>query len=81
MPAGVRPYYLEQLAEALKDVDLIVSGVNSLGVHWAGQTLAPYLRPGMVVLAVTKGLETGPDGELRILPDVLASELPAELRP
>lgn len=81
LPAGVRPYYLEQLAEALEDVDLIVSGVNSLGVHWAGRTLAPYLRPGMVVLAVTKGLEAGPDGELRILPDVLASELPADLRP
>jgi glycerol-3-phosphate dehydrogenase (NAD(P)+) len=80
LPAGIRPYYLEQLAAALDGVDLIVSGVNSLGVHWAGRTLAPFLRPGMVVLAVTKGLEAGPDGDLRILPDVLASELPATLR-
>jgi len=79
-PDGVRPYYLGQLAEALEGVDLIVSGVNSLGVRWLGRTLAPFARPGMVVLAVTKGLEAGPDGELRILPDVLASELPAEVR-
>lgn len=79
LPGGVRPYYFEQLAEALQGVDLIVSGVNSLGVHWIGQTLAPFARPGMVILAVTKGLEAGPDSELRILPDVLASELPPDL--
>ena len=80
LPAGIRPYYLGQLADAFDGVDLIVSGVNSLGVHWAGQTLAPFLRPGMVVLAVTKGIQAGPDGDLRVLPDVLASELPASLR-
>jgi len=80
LPKGVQPYYVTQLAEALEGVDLIVSGVNSLGVRWAGQTLAPFVRPGMVVLAVTKGLEASPEGELRILPAVLASELPAELR-
>jgi len=80
LPDGVRPYYVEQIAKALEGVDLIVSGVNSLGVHWLGRALAPLLWPGATIIAVTKGLEAGPDGELRILPDVLAGELPAPLR-
>ena len=80
IPDGVRPFYLEQLREALTGADAIVSGVNSLGVHWIGRTLAPLLWPGATVLSLTKGVEAGDDGVLRILPDVLASELPSDLR-
>jgi glycerol-3-phosphate dehydrogenase (NAD(P)+) len=80
LPEGVRPYYVEQLADALVGADLIVSGVNSLGVHWIGRTLGPHLWPGATVIAVTKGLEATPGGEVRILPDVLRAELPAGLR-
>jgi glycerol-3-phosphate dehydrogenase (NAD(P)+) len=80
LPKNVQPYYVEQLPEALKDVDAIVSGVSSPGVHWIGRTLAPHLKPGMKIIAITKGLEANADGDLRILPDVLADELPAALR-
>ena len=80
IPDGVRPYFVEEILQALDGVDIIVSGVNSLGVHWIGRTLGPYLRPGQLVIAVTKGLEPGEDGDLVILPDVLASELPAAIR-
>ncbi len=80
LPAGVQPYYVEQIAEALRGTDLIVSGVNSLGVHWIGQTLSPYLQPGAIIIAVTKGLEATSAGEVQILPDVLRDELPATLR-
>ena len=80
LPDGVQPYYIEQIAEALDGVDVIVSGVNSLGVHWIGRTLAPLLRPGMTIITVTKGLEADLEGGLRILPDVLAGELPPALR-
>jgi glycerol-3-phosphate dehydrogenase (NAD(P)+) len=80
LPDGVRPYYVEQVADALHGADVIVSGVNSLGVHWIGRTLAPLLWPGATVIAVTKGLEAAPDGALHILPDVLRDELPANLR-
>jgi glycerol-3-phosphate dehydrogenase (NAD(P)+) len=80
LPDGVQPYYIEQVAEALDGADAIVSGVNSLGVHWIGRTLASLLWPGATVIAVTKGLETDPDGALHILPDVLRAELPASLR-
>jgi glycerol-3-phosphate dehydrogenase (NAD(P)+) len=79
IPDGVQPYYFSELPGALQDADVIVSGVNSLGVRWIGRTLAPLLWPGAVILSLSKGVEA--DGEsLRILPDVLASELPEELR-
>ncbi|MDK2980386.1 MAG: glycerol-3-phosphate dehydrogenase [Chloroflexota bacterium] len=80
LPPNVTPFFLEEIETALQGVDFILSGVNSLGAHWIGQTLAPFLKPGDTVIAVTKGLEAGPDGELLILPEVLRAELPAGLR-
>jgi len=80
LPPTVRPFYVEEIAGALRGVDVIVSGVNSLGVHWIGQTIGPHLVPGQLILAVTKGLESTAEGELMILPDVLAGELPAAIR-
>jgi glycerol-3-phosphate dehydrogenase (NAD(P)+) len=80
LPAGVIPFFIEQLSDALQGSDLIVSGVNSLGVHWLGRTLASHVGPGTVVLAVTKGLETQQDGTVSILPDILAGEFPAGVR-
>jgi glycerol-3-phosphate dehydrogenase (NAD(P)+) len=79
LPDRVRPYFVEQLPEALDGADVIVSGVNSLGVHWIGRTLGPLLWPGATVIAVTKGLEAAPGGTVRILPDVLRDELPPAL--
>jgi glycerol-3-phosphate dehydrogenase (NAD(P)+) len=80
LPDGVRPYYVEDIAEALEGAEIIVSGVSSPGVHWIGQTLGPLLKPGQRILAVTKGLEGDESGDLHILPDVLAAELPDSIR-
>ncbi len=80
LPPRVTPFFVEEIGEALDGVEVIVSGVNSHGVHWIGQTLGPHLRPGQLIIAVTKGLEAAPNGDPLILPDVLASELPAALR-
>jgi glycerol-3-phosphate dehydrogenase (NAD(P)+) len=80
IPPGVRPYFIEEIADAVQGAEIIVSGVNSLGVHWMAKTIGPLLRPGQKIIAVTKGLEVDAQGNLVILPDVLASELPAEIR-
>jgi len=80
LPQGVEPFYVEEIARALDGVDIIVSGVNSWGVHWIGKTIGPHLKPGQLIIAVTKGLETDESGELVILPDALASELPEAIR-
>lgn len=80
LPAGVTAYQLEDAAQAFEGVELVMSGVNSFGVHWAGQQLAQLLRPGMHVVALAKGMEADEDGNLTILPRVLAAEVPPELR-
>ena len=80
LPPGVRSYFVEDLAEAMDGADIIVSGVNSLGVHWNGPAIGPHLRPGQLIIAITKGLEATDDGDLVILPDVVRGELPAGVR-
>jgi glycerol-3-phosphate dehydrogenase (NAD(P)+) len=80
LPPGVRPYAAEEIAEALDGAEIVVSGVNSSGVHWIGRTIGPLLRPGQSVIAITKGLEADAEGNLSILPDVLRAELPPGVR-
>jgi glycerol-3-phosphate dehydrogenase (NAD(P)+) len=80
LPQGVQPFYLEEIEQALEGVEIVVSGVNSLGVHWAGRALGPLLKPGQLVIAVTKGLQANDNGDLQLLPDVVASEFPESIR-
>ena len=80
LPEGTTAYQLEDAAEAFDGVDLVMSGVNSFGVRWAGAQLAELLRPGMHVIALAKGMEADEDGNLTILPRVLAGEIPQDLR-
>jgi len=77
---NVTPYFHTELAQAMEGAEVIVLGVNSRGVHWAAQAIGPHLKPGQIILMVTKGLERTPEGELRLLPDVVRSELPAAIR-
>ena len=80
VPESVKAFQLEDVEEAFEGAEVVMSGVNSFGVRWAGGRLAPLLRPGQMVLSVTKGLEATEDGDLRILPDALAEEVPADVR-
>ena len=80
VPDGVRAYQLEEAEEAFEGAEIAMSGVNSFGVHWAGEQFANLLKPGMMVIAVTKGMEADESGNLHILPEVLASEVPEDLR-
>src|SRR3954467_12095571 len=72
LPGGVEALQLEALPSAIGDADIVVSGVNSPGVRWAAEQLAPLLRPHHRVLAIAKGMDLDDTGALRILPDVLA---------
>lgn len=80
LPKGVRAYQLEEAEEAFDDADVAMSGVNSFGVRWASEQFASLLKPGMMLIAVTKGMEAEESGELRILPEVLAEQVPDEVR-
>ena len=79
LPPEVQPYTYDRLGEAIDDADLVVLGVNSLGVEWAADALGAVLPVETPVVMLTKGLE-GNGKELQILPDVLRSRLPAPLR-
>jgi glycerol-3-phosphate dehydrogenase (NAD(P)+) len=80
LPESVRPFQLDEVEVAFEGAEIVLSGVNSFGVHWASQQLARLLKPGMTVIAIAKGMEAAENGDLRILPDVLAEEVPGELR-
>jgi glycerol-3-phosphate dehydrogenase (NAD(P)+) len=80
IPANIQPYYHTEIAEAMREAEIIGLGVNSRGVHWAAEAIGPHLRPGQIILMVTKGMESSPEGNLMILPDVLHSRLPAGIR-
>src|SRR5215211_8410573 len=57
VPETVRAYQLEEAEEAFEGAEVAMSGVNSFGVRWAGERFASLLKPGMMVIAVTKGME------------------------
>lgn len=80
LPSTVRAFQLEELDQVIDDAEVVMSGVNSFGVEWAAERLAPLLQPGQIVLSIAKGLGAADDGELRILPDVLADPVPVEVR-
>lgn len=80
MPEPVRAFQLEEAAEAFDGTEIVLSGVTSFASHWAGEQLAGLLRPDHLLIMVAKGMEADEDGSLSILPDVVASELPEEIR-
>lgn len=79
VPQGVTAYPFEEAAKAFDGVDLVMSGVNSFGVEWVGQQFASLLRPGMHVICLAKGMRADEEGNLRILPDVVKAQVPAEV--
>jgi glycerol-3-phosphate dehydrogenase (NAD(P)+) len=80
VPQAATAFQLEEAEEAFDGAGVVMSGVNSFGVRWAGEQLASLLKPGMHVLSIAKGMEATEGGDLRILPEVLASEVPEYLR-
>lgn len=80
IPDAVTPFYMTELEQGLQDVSFIVSGVNSKGVRWIGEKLAPFVKSGTRIIAITKGLEATTDGELVILPEVMRAQFPEDVR-
>lgn len=76
---SVTAHQLEEAADVIKDADVVLCGVNSFGVEWAGEQLAKTMQPGQKLLTVTKGMRADEDGTMHILPDVLRSYFDPEL--
>ena len=80
VPPGIQTYQVGELAHAVKGADLLISGVSSFGTDWFIDTVGPLLQPGVPVLAVTKGLNLLPDGDLQPLPEYINERLPSHLQ-
>lgn len=80
LPDAVRAYQLEGLADAVADAEIVLSGVNSFGVRWAGGQLASVLTPDKLVVAIAKGVDAADNGDLRVLTEVLAEPVPQQVR-
>ena len=80
VPPEVKPYQVKQLGAVMEDSDLVISGVSSFGVDWFAAAVGPLLNENQPVLAVTKGLEDQPNGDLWSLPRALRAKLPPHLR-
>lgn len=61
---GTKYYQIEELDEALKGADLILSGVSSFGVDWFANAILPILPDETPILGITKGMFDMPDGSL-----------------
>lgn len=75
LPANVRAFHHEEIGQAISDeVELIVIGVSTAGVHWGIDLLKPILPGPRPVMMLTKGLDT--DGRnIRPLTDPVAEAL------
>ena len=62
------------LAEAVRDKDLIVMAVPSLYVRETARKMQPLCRYGQLIVSVAKGIE---DESLMLLSDVIREELPS----
>jgi len=76
LPKGVEFYQLEELEEALEDVDLIISGVSSFGVGWFAKEIIPKLPREIPVLSITKGMFNLEDGSLLSYPSYYRKRAP-----
>jgi glycerol-3-phosphate dehydrogenase (NAD(P)+) len=75
VPKNVNPFKHTDLSEALKNSDLVISGVSSLGVDWIAETAGPLLDPAIPFIAVTKGLMSRSNGEIITLPVYLSDRI------
>ena len=80
LPDGVTAWSYTQIPQALQGADLVISGVSSFGVDWFFKSAGNYLTAEVPVIAVTKGLEDQPNGDLLVLPEASNRKLPAHLQ-
>ena len=77
LPERATAFRYTELADALRGADFILSGVNSYGVRWAAETLAPALTAPLPVIAITKGLDCTEQGDIVALTTVYEEALEA----
>lgn len=78
LPPSVRPFHIEDLAEALREAEVVVIAVISKAVGRMAEKIGPFLPAERIIVNVAKGLEVDEGGQIRILPQVIRDSLPHE---
>ncbi|MBE6555648.1 MAG: glycerol-3-phosphate dehydrogenase [Ruminococcaceae bacterium] len=63
MPEGVSFHQYEELADCIRDADLLICGVSSFGLEWFCENVIPVIPESLPVLSITKGMID--DGECK----------------
>ncbi len=80
LPDRVHPHFFSEIDEALSGVDVIVSGVSSMGVDWISDILSSCVTKNQKIIGITKGLKVDNDGEIIIFPEIIEGKLPDNLK-
>jgi glycerol-3-phosphate dehydrogenase (NAD(P)+) len=80
VPEQVSLFDHTQMQEALEGTEFLASGVSSFGVQWFIETVGPFLKPEVPVIAVTKGLVDNEKGDFQILPEYIDSQIPSHVK-
>lgn len=78
LPAGVRAYYSNGLAEALAGADLVINAVTSEGIVPVMQHAFPYMPAGALFASVSKGFWVGPGGNVHRLSRMVTPLAPTD---
>jgi glycerol-3-phosphate dehydrogenase (NAD(P)+) len=73
LPADVRTFTSEEMAEAFHEAEVVVVAITSDSVRTVLNRLVPLLGVPRVVVTVAKGFDAGPDGhDVQLLPVTIA---------
>ncbi|NLG12785.1 MAG: glycerol-3-phosphate dehydrogenase [Lentisphaerae bacterium] len=73
IPEEIQALQIEDVDSAVAEAPIVVCGVSSFGIPWFAENIIPKLNPGTTVVAITKGLNSYPDGRLEPFPYYLES--------
>lgn len=80
LSANLQLFALDELAHSMEEREIILLGVASVGIRSVMEMLGSFLKPGMVIVNVAKGLEELGNGEIITIPQVIERALPEKLR-
>ena len=77
LPPGADIFAAEEAAAALAGAEIVVVAITSDAVQHVVGRMAPLLGAPRAILTVAKGFDSGEDGTIRLLPDIIAGFAPA----
>ncbi|MEM2111115.1 MAG: NAD(P)H-dependent glycerol-3-phosphate dehydrogenase [Candidatus Bathyarchaeia archaeon] len=77
---NVKIFPPDKLEEAVRDSKIVLIAVSSQGTKNVSRRMVPFLKKGMVVVTVAKGLEKDSDGKIHTMAEVIENVIPENMR-